>query len=70
LKRSEIATGTHYPFIIPDQRALQRPGSFELAIEPTNARRLAATEVSLPIHPFLTAEEITAVINQCNGWMP
>jgi dTDP-3-amino-3,4,6-trideoxy-alpha-D-glucose transaminase len=60
-----IATGIHYPRIIPDQPAMHLSGSYETAVEPINARRIANTELSLPIHPFLTPEEVDAVIHAC-----
>ncbi|MCX6587359.1 MAG: DegT/DnrJ/EryC1/StrS family aminotransferase [Acidobacteria bacterium] len=67
LKSRGIATGRHYPILIPDQQALagvrvERHG--ELAV----ARRLAASEVSLPIHPQLTGEEVERVIAAVNEW--
>lgn len=61
-----IASGVHYPRLIPEQPAMQSPGvSYEVAVEPINARRLATSEVSLPIHPFLREDEVQAVITSC-----
>jgi len=60
-----IATGVHYPCLIPDQPAMQLSVSYEVAVEPINARRLAASELSLPIHPFLREEEVQAVVTSC-----
>jgi dTDP-3-amino-3,4,6-trideoxy-alpha-D-glucose transaminase len=60
-----IASGVHYPRLIPEQPAMQLSVSYEVAIEPTNARRLAATEISLPIHPFLREDEIELLIASC-----
>lgn len=65
LAESNIQTGVHYPTIIPDQKALQAPGSCEIAIEPENARRLAASELSIPIHPFLEKAEVATIISAC-----
>lgn len=62
-----IASGVHYPRLIPDQPAMQLSVSYEVAIEPSNARRLAASELSLPIHPFLREDEVQAVITSCQG---
>jgi dTDP-4-amino-4,6-dideoxygalactose transaminase len=70
LSEARIADNIHYPSIIPDQVALQRPGSFEIAVEPANARRLAKSELSLPINPFLTEPEIDQVIRACNRFEP
>jgi dTDP-4-amino-4,6-dideoxygalactose transaminase len=57
-----IASGVHYPRLIPDQPAMQLSVSYEVAIEPSNARRLAASEISLPIHPFLREDETQMVV--------
>ena len=36
--------------------------------ECARARKIALGEVSLPIHPYLTEEEIGRVIEVCNRW--
>ncbi len=64
-----VAHGVHYPLLIPEQKALAGIG-FEVHGELTNARRFADREVSLPIHPYLTDEEVARVIDACNGWDP
>lgn len=56
----------HYPVAIPDQKALagvpyETPGGYE------NARRLCASQVSLPIHPYLTDDEVAQVIAAVNA---
>ena len=63
----DVASGVHYPRLIPEQPAMQLSVSYEVAIEPSNARRLAASEISLPIHPFLDEEDVNAVIEACNS---
>jgi len=64
-----IATGIHYPTLIPDQPAL-REVPFE-ALDPLfNARRFAQGEVSLPIHPYLGDGEVERVIAACNAFRP
>lgn len=60
-----VASGVHYPRLIPDQPAMQLSVSYEVAIEPSNARRLASSELSLPIHPFLEENEVQIVITSC-----
>jgi len=65
-----IDTAIHYPRIIPEQRALTKNTRFEVPFGPTNARRFAAEELSLPIHPFLIETEIRQVIDACNKWEP
>lgn len=58
---------THYPIAIPDQKALggvpfEAPGGYD------NARRLCASEVSLPIHPYLDDAEVAEVIAAVNAF--
>jgi dTDP-4-amino-4,6-dideoxygalactose transaminase len=67
LKSYSIESAVHYPFIIPDQPALQG-AKFEVPNAMTNARRFAEREVSLPIHPFLTDDGVERVIDACNRW--
>jgi dTDP-4-amino-4,6-dideoxygalactose transaminase len=68
LKSAGIETGIHYPRIIPDQAALADPGISIIGFEPVNARRLATSELTLPIHPFLEEAEIAAIITGCNSF--
>jgi dTDP-3-amino-3,4,6-trideoxy-alpha-D-glucose transaminase len=67
LKQNEVASGEHYPTPIPDQIAL-RDAPFEQLGECATAKAIAASEVSLPIHPYLTDGEVSRVIEVCNGW--
>jgi dTDP-3-amino-3,4,6-trideoxy-alpha-D-glucose transaminase len=67
LRERGVASGMHYPRLIPDQRALEGR-RFEVAGDLSRARRFAECEVSLPIHPFLTDSEVDRVIEACNGW--
>jgi len=67
LKSRGIGTGRHYPILIPDQPALagvrvERHGELSMA------RGLASSEVSLPIHPQLTGEEVERVVAAVNEW--
>jgi dTDP-4-amino-4,6-dideoxygalactose transaminase len=68
LRRQEIMAAVHYPRIIPEQPAFTTYGQGEIASDPNEARRFASSELSLPIHPFLTGEEVNAVIKACNEW--
>lgn len=70
LRSNGVMTGVHYPYLIPDQRALTRSGRFQTATELTRARQLAENEVSIPIHGFLTDDEVEHVIASCNDWRP
>ena len=67
LDRSGIGSGEHYPLIIPEQKAMAGV-NYETAGDLPVARAMAAGEVSLPIHPHLTDEEVERVIAACNGW--
>lgn len=61
LKSAGIATGEHYPAVIPDQPAMASV-PFACFGDLPNARRLASTQLSLPIHPFLSFEEVDRVL--------
>jgi dTDP-3-amino-3,4,6-trideoxy-alpha-D-glucose transaminase len=67
LKTAGILPGEHYPIIIPDQPVMAH-AAFEYADDCQNARRFAASEVSLPIHPYLTDDEVARVVEAVNGW--
>ena len=63
LAAAGVAVGRHYPVVCPDQPACAGAGVTigELPV----ARRLAARELSLPIHPHLTDDEVEHVIATC-----
>ncbi|HEY4361493.1 MAG TPA: DegT/DnrJ/EryC1/StrS family aminotransferase [Bryobacteraceae bacterium] len=67
LKAAGIGVGEHYPSTILDQPALARVAT-ELTSDCATARRIAASEVSLPIHPYLTDAEVAQVIDAVNAW--
>jgi dTDP-4-amino-4,6-dideoxygalactose transaminase len=60
----QFHAGIHYPLAIPDQKALAQFPSEDCA----NARRLCASEVSLPIHPYLGDGEVREVIAAVNAF--
>jgi dTDP-3-amino-3,4,6-trideoxy-alpha-D-glucose transaminase len=66
LRERGVATGVHYPRVIPEQAAMQLSPGYQVALEPTNARRLAASELSLPVHSFLREGEVQVVITCCS----
>lgn len=70
LRSRGVLTGVHYPHLIPDQAALGMNRSYQSPVDLRNARRFAACEVSLPIHPFLTEQEVDTVVDGCNEWKP
>jgi len=67
LRACGIATGEHYPFLIPDQKGMDGTG-YEVTGDCAAARAIARSEVSLPIHPYLLDEEVERVIEACNLW--
>jgi len=64
-----IQSAEHFPLALVEQEAL-RPSMIETASDCANAIRFCHSEVSLPIHPFLTDDEITTVVHACNSWRP
>jgi dTDP-4-amino-4,6-dideoxygalactose transaminase len=67
LKTSDVQPAEHYPVIIPDQPVMAH-AVFDFADDCATARRIAASEVSLPIHPYLTDAEVARVIDAVNAW--
>ena len=67
MRSKGIVCGEHYPLAIPDQPAM-RQAAHELATPIDRARRIASREVSLPVHPYLTEDEVECVVQACNGW--
>jgi dTDP-3-amino-3,4,6-trideoxy-alpha-D-glucose transaminase len=65
LRRLGIAGARHYPRLCCEQPALAGRG---LAADPLPvARRLAEREISLPVHPYLSGEEVERVIEACQA---
>jgi dTDP-4-amino-4,6-dideoxygalactose transaminase len=67
LNAQGVSCAEHYPIPIPEQRALDGV-PFESIGELPVARRICRSEISLPIHPYLTDIEIEQVITACNEW--
>jgi dTDP-4-amino-4,6-dideoxygalactose transaminase len=65
LERAEISTRIHYPLAIPDQPALRNVCR---SLSVPNARDWAARELSLPIFPGMTAQEVDQVVRAVNRW--
>lgn len=65
---SSIGTGIHYPILCNEQGASK---SFDYEVAESglaNARRISNSVVSIPIHPFMSNEDVDTVINTCNNW--
>jgi dTDP-3-amino-3,4,6-trideoxy-alpha-D-glucose transaminase len=67
LKANGIAPGVHYPTALPDQPAMSKV-AFEMADACALARQICASEISLPIHPYMTDEEVAQVIDVVNAF--
>jgi dTDP-4-amino-4,6-dideoxygalactose transaminase len=67
LRARGVQSGLHYPRLIPDQRALAA-GAFEVRGPLARAAELAASEVSLPVHPYLEDAEVERVVEAVNAW--
>ena len=67
LKAQGIGAGIHYPVTAADQPALVG-AVHERADNLSRARELAASEVSLPIHPYLTSPEVDRVVAAVGNW--
>ncbi len=68
LKARHVGAGEHYPIAIPDQKAI---ANAHIEIAPTGiecARRFCRSQISLPVHPYLTDAEVSSVIEAVNGW--
>jgi dTDP-3-amino-3,4,6-trideoxy-alpha-D-glucose transaminase len=68
LKEHGVASAEHYPIAIPDQKALHDAPHIVIG-DCSGARRLCRSEVSLPVHPYLTDDEVDAVVAACNSWL-
>lgn len=63
LAKAGIGVGRHYPVLCSDQPACRGTGT--VLGDLPNARRIAAQEISLPLHPQLTDAEVDLVIAAC-----
>ncbi len=66
-KSNGIAVAEHYPMALVEQSALA-PWTGKLGSDCPRAKQFCRGEISLPIHPYLTEEEIAAVVRVCNEW--
>lgn len=69
LKEHGIESAVHYPISIPAQKALSGY-RHEVVGVLERTERFCAQVLSLPIHPYLTDEEIEHVISVCSSWRP
>ena len=66
-KTNGISVAEHYPMALVEQNALA-PWKGSRGSECSRAKQFCRREISLPIHPYLTEEEVTAVVKACNGF--
>jgi dTDP-3-amino-3,4,6-trideoxy-alpha-D-glucose transaminase len=62
-----VSVAEHYPLALADQAAL-RGIDWTRSSSCARAREFCASEISLPIHPYLNEAEIDAVIRAANEW--
>jgi len=67
LTAQDIQSAIHYPVLIPDQPAL-RAQPYTIYGKLTNARVFTEKEVSLPINPFMSNDDVERVVAACNSW--
>ena len=63
LREAGVSVNRHYPILCPDQPACS--GAGPRAGELPVARRLAARELSLPLHPYMDADDVERVVAAC-----
>jgi dTDP-4-amino-4,6-dideoxygalactose transaminase len=66
LEANGISAAEHYPLALFEQPVMAGT-PYEMPAVCSNALRYCQSEVSLPIHPYLTDEECGRVIEACNG---
>jgi dTDP-3-amino-3,4,6-trideoxy-alpha-D-glucose transaminase len=66
-KGAGVLCSEHYPIAIPRQEAMRKV-AFEMESDCAAAIQFCASEVSLPIHPYLSDAEVDRVIEVCNEW--
>jgi dTDP-3-amino-3,4,6-trideoxy-alpha-D-glucose transaminase len=67
LREKGILAGEHYPILIPDQEALKGV-NFACFGPLLRARSFAASEISLPVHPYMTDAEVETVLAALAEW--
>ncbi len=63
-----VQTGIHYPVLASDQKACASFPKISVSGKLTKAKYFASHEVSLPIHPYLTDDEVSEVVRIVNNW--
>jgi len=69
LRSRGVGGGEHYPMPLMDQPAM-RNVACETMGGCATAREFCRSQVSLPVHPYLSEEQIAYVVDVCNAWDP
>lgn len=69
LNAQGVQSAIHYPELIPAQKAMENV-HYERGGDLENAQLVCEQELSIPIHPYLTDEEVKKVIKAINSWNP
>ncbi len=69
LRANGIQCGEHYPILIPDQEAMLSVNSVCFGTL-ERAKKLAVEEVTLPIHPYMSTDDVDAVLEAVGSWRP
>jgi dTDP-4-amino-4,6-dideoxygalactose transaminase len=67
LRACDVLAAEHYPLALADQPVMANV-RFDAPYGVEKARKFCASQVSLPIHPYLTREEVDQVAAACNAW--
>lgn len=70
LREAGVGTAIHYPLPITRQRALAEQSAFDVDGDLPNVGAFAASEVSLPINPYLRDDEVDTVVDVIRKWKP
>lgn len=70
LRDAGVETAVHYPTLIPDQAALRHVAGWRVVGRLTRATDRAARSVSLPLHPFMSTEDVDVVVAAVRSWQP
>lgn len=70
LSERGIQSGVHYPILASDQPVLLKQIPSYKSDELLVAKAFTAQELSIPIHPHMTTEELDRVIDAVNQWDP
>jgi len=68
LAKNGVQTAIHYPHLIPAQKALRQSELSALKEQFPKALAITNSQVSLPIHPYLTDNQVSHVVESVNSW--